>query len=138
MGKVGHFIIRSGKHIEVLPLTGKNVKPSNNCFFRWGTHLCMSVFPSAHLSVMHHISGTMHHISRNFFHFFKIFQDFSDRWRCKRAKNSTKWKNKNNIRQESYLRSSIAYDHDLWYTCVKWWYLLGFVLFFQNFEFWGF
>ena len=22
-----------------------------------------------------------------------------------------------------YLRNSIAYDHDFWYTCVKWWYL---------------
>ena len=21
-----------------------------------------------------------------------------------------------------YIRNSIAYDHDFWYTCVKWWY----------------
>ena len=31
-----------------------------------------------------------------------------------------------------YLRNSIAYDHDFWYTCVKWWYLQ--VVFFQFFK----
>ena len=32
-----------------------------------------------------------------------------------------------------YVRNSIAYDHDFWYTCVKWWYLL---VFFSSFFFW--
>ena len=37
-----------------------------------------------------------------------------------------------------YLRNSIAYDHDFWYTCVKWWYLqvLFFIYFFYIFIFW--
>ena len=32
-------------------------------------------------------------------------------------------KNKNSIHHVPYLRNSMAYDHDFWYTCVKWWYL---------------
>ena len=37
-----------------------------------------------------------------------------------------------------YLRNSITYDHDFWYTCVKWWYVqtFFFILFF-NFNFWA-
>ena len=31
------------------------------------------------------------------------------------------------------LRSSIAYDHDFWYTSVKWWYLQVFWVFFSFF-----
>ena len=27
------------------------------------------------------------------------------------------------IRHVPYLRNSKAYNHDFWYTCVKWWYL---------------
>ena len=38
----------------------------------------------------------------------------------------------------SYLRNHISYDCDLWYTCVKWWYLQHFFSFFQNFDFWVF
>ena len=34
-----------------------------------------------------------------------------------------------------YLRNSIAYDNDFWYTCVKWWYLQGLFSVFQNFDF---
>ena len=45
------------------------------------------------------------------------------------AKNSPKRKKKNNyIRHTLYLRNSLAYDHDLWYTCVKWWF--SFFIFF--------
>ena len=36
------------------------------------------------------------------------------------------------IRHVPYLCNSIADDHDFWYTCVKWWYLLEF------FHFWYF
>ena len=31
--------------------------------FRWGTHLCMSLFPSVRPSVVHHISGTVHQMT---------------------------------------------------------------------------
>ena len=41
-------------------------------------------------------------------------------------------KNNNCIRHAPYLRNSIAYDHDFWCTCVKWWYLQ--VLFLQVFK----
>ena len=43
----------------------------------------------------------------------------------KRAKNSPKWKN-NYVCHMPHLRKSIAYDHDFWYTVVKWWYLQAF------------
>ena len=36
----------------------------------------------------------------------------------KRAKNSPKWKT--TICHAPYLRNSIAYDHNFWYTFVKW------------------
>ena len=32
-------------------------------FFRWGTHLYMSLFPFVHPSVTHHFSGTVHHLT---------------------------------------------------------------------------
>ena len=35
-----------------------------------------------------------------------------------------------------YLRNNIAYDHDVWYTCVKWWYLQAFY-FFISWKFWS-
>ena len=34
-----------------------------------------------------------------------------------------------------YLRNSIAFDHDFWSACVKWWHLQAFFSFFQNFDF---
>ena len=34
-----------------------------------------------------------------------------------------KMKNNNYIHHVPYLRNSIAYDHDFWYTCLEWWYL---------------
>ena len=46
-------------------------------------------------------------------------------------------KNKNYIHHAPYLRNSIAYEHNFWYTCVKWWYLQVFFFFFRNFDFWG-
>ena len=35
----------------------------------------------------------------------------------------------------THLRNSIAYDHDFWYTCVKWWHLQMLFSFFQDFHF---
>ena len=34
-----------------------------------------------------------------------------------------------------YLRNHISYDHHLWYTSVKWWYLHACLLFFSKFWF---
>ena len=45
---------------------------------------------------------------------------------------------KNNyIHHALCLRNSIAYGHDFWYTCVKWWYLRVFFSLFWNFHFSG-
>ena len=44
-------------------------------------------------------------------------------------------KNNNYICHAPYLRNSIAYDHEFWYTCVKWWYLVLFFDFFDIFIF---
>ena len=46
-------------------------------------------------------------------------------------------KNKNYIRHAPYLRNSVAYDHNFWYTCVIWWYLLTFYSYFTDFDFLG-
>ena len=51
---------------------------STDIIFRWGTYLYVSLFLSAHPSVVHHIyiSGTMHHViiifGNQFFHFLKF------------------------------------------------------------------
>ena len=37
-----------------------------------------------------------------------------------------------------YLRNSKAYNHDFWYTCVKWWYVQALFSFFWSFFFFGF
>ena len=47
-------------------------------------------------------------------------------------------KNNNYIHHVPYLRNSIAYDHDFWYNCVKWWYLQVFFSTFWYFYFLGF
>ena len=44
-------------------------------------------------------------------------------------------KNKNYICHAPYLRNSIAYDHEFWYTCVKWWYFEVLFDFFDIFIF---
>ena len=45
-----------------------------------------------------------------------------------------KMKNNDYIRHAPYLRNSVAYDHDFWYTCVKWWYLQAFFHFSKKFS----
>ena len=32
------------------------------------------------------------------------------------------------------IRNSIPYDHDFWYTCVKWWYIQAFFSVCQSFD----
>ena len=70
-------------------------------------------------------------------HAFSIFSKFwisglLGEWKGKKW---SKMKNNNYICHAPYLR--IACDHDFWYTCVKWRYLLAFFSFFQNFDFLG-
>ena len=45
-------------------------------------------------------------------------------------------KNNNYICHMPYLRNSIAYNHDFWNTCAKWWCLRGFFHFFKILIFW--
>ena len=90
-------------------------------------------FPSVHPSVAHYIWGTVHHviiifvthvqndISWVFLIFFLIliFRAVMGAKGQKIAQNE-KWKLHSS---RAYLRNSIAFDHDFWYTRVKWWYL---------------
>ena len=48
-------------------------------------------------------------------------------------------KNNNYIHHRPYIRNSITYDHDFWWTCVcvKWWCLQAFFSLFWNFYFLG-
>ena len=46
-------------------------------------------------------------------------------------------KNNNSIRHGPYIMNSITYDHDFWWTCVKWWYLQALFSLFWNFYFLG-
>ena len=69
-----------------------------------------------------------------FFSFFEIFI----LWAARGVKGQKLPKMKNNyIRLAPYLRNSMAYNHDLWYICVKWWYLQLFFLLFEIFIFWA-
>ena len=110
--------------------------------FRWGTHLCMSVFPPVHSSV-HHASYLRNCTScdHNFWYtcvkwwyhevFFFIFFFILIFWavRGKRTKNSPKWK-KNYFGHVPYPRNSITY-YDFGCTFAKW-YFQVFFKFFQN------
>ena len=69
------------------------------------------------------------------FFFFLIFIFQAVRG-VKGQKKRPKMKN-NYIRHAPYLRNNAAYDHDFWYTIVKWWYLQVVFSFFQNFDFLG-
>ena len=113
--------------------------------FRWGIHLYMPFFPSicpsvCPLRIMSQESYMMW--DNNFWcicvkylqDFFSFFQNLYSLgcYGGKSSKNSPKWKKKKNyICHVPYLRNSIVYDHDFWYTCVKWWYLLMIFSFFQ-------
>ena len=49
----------------------------------------------------------------------------------KKGKKWPKMKSNTYIRYTPDLRNCIAYDHDFWHTCVKWWYLQTFVSVFK-------
>ena len=118
-------------------------------FLRWSTHLsichffCPSICPAVHLSVAQHTSGTGNHLIiifgthvkwwylQEFFHFLKfwIFGLLAG----EQGKKQRKMKNNNYICHVWYLRNSIIYDHNFWYTCVKWWYLQVCFQFFEIF-----
>ena len=83
-----HFLKISYFLSEILRISSNaiNINLENFYFFRWGTHLYMTLFPSIHLSITHHISETVQHliiifgthmlnndISRRFFIFKKNF-----------------------------------------------------------------
>ena len=40
------------------------------------------------------------------------------------------------VRCAPYLRNRTSSNHNFWYTCVKWWYLQAFFIFFQILIFW--
>ena len=72
-----------------------------------------------------------------FFLFFEIFI-----FRTVKGVKGQKWskmKSNNYICHAPYLRNSIAYDHDFWYSCVKWWYfhMICFFHFSDIFTFWA-
>ena len=106
-------------------------------FFRYSTHFYMSLFLSVCLSVRpsvaHRILGTVHHLIIIFgtrvkrylhvFYFFFNFFDFFGLLGGQKGKKLPKMKNNNYIHHVPYLRNSIAYDHDFWYTCLEWWHL---------------
>ena len=82
-------------------------------------------------SVRCHISGTKKHIimifgtlvlnddtTTSFFHFCEMF--FYWAVMGVKGKSIAQIENNNYIQHVSYLRNSITYDHDFWYTCVKW------------------
>ena len=62
--------------------------------------------------------------------FFKFFWHFHFLG-CRRSKgrNFPKMKNNNDIHLATHLWNSIADDHNFLYSCVKWWDLHGFFLF---------
>ena len=55
--------------------------------------------------------------------FFFIFFNFDFLGFYRKCKKYPEMKINNYICHAPYLRNSIAYDHDFWYTCVKSWYL---------------
>ena len=83
--------------------------------FRWGTYLYVSLFSSVRLSVFSSVCRTPY--LRNRMCKMMIFPGI--------------------FSILTYLRNSIAYDHDFWYTCVKWWHLQTHFSFFCNFYFLG-
>ena len=54
-----------------------------------------------------------------------------------KGKKLPKMKNSNCICHAPYLKNSIAYNHDFWCTCVKWWYWGVFFIFWAFFFFGG-
>ena len=108
--------------------------------FKWNTHLYVSLFLSvccsAHPSAPYLRNRTL--CDHNFFytcvkwwylqglfHFYEIliFWAVSGGGGGGGGKKQPKMKNINYIRRTQYLRNNIAYDHHIWQTCLKWWYI---------------
>ena len=113
-------------------------------FFRRGTHLYMSLFPSVRLSCT--ISQELYIIKLKFLvHLCKmmippgvffLIQIFISR-DVRAVKGQKIVQNEKHPSCTIYLRNSIAYHHDFWYICVKWWYLQV-LFFFILLRFWFF
>ena len=116
-------------------------------FFRRGTRLYMSLFPSVRLSCT--ISQEPYIIKLKFLvHLCKmmippgvffLIQIFISR--DVRAVKGQKIVQNEKLQLHPsctiYLRNSIAYHHDFWYICVKWWYLQVLFSFYWDFDFLG-
>ena len=111
-------------------------------FFLSSVHLFIG------LTLAHHISGTVHHLiiilftqvwNDNifgfvfFFFLILVFQTVSG----VKVQKMPKMKNNNYTCRMPYLRNSIAYDHDFWYTFVELWYLHALFFIFSKFWFSG-
>ena len=122
----------------------KNISCSFICsfiflVFRWGTHLYMSLFLLHTIYQEQYIKKSYTcgkwwslHMLFSFFLKFSFFGLLVG-WKGKKY---PKLKNNNCICHVLYLRNSVTYDHDFWYSCVKKWYLQTFLsFFFWNFHF---
>ena len=133
------WILWKHKTGERMCILRKNVFLFLSFFFRWGTHLYMSpsiykpsvcTFDCCTPYLRNRTSSDhwftcvkwwyLQTFSSSFFNF-----DFSGFQGDKRAKNCSKWKMVTSV---MFYISGIVYDHDFWYTCVKWWYLPVFFL----------
>ena len=78
-------------------------------------------------------------ISPGIFLIFFLNLIFQANREVKGQKIAQKWEiNNNYICYVLYLRNSIAYNHEFWYSCVKWWYLQGFFFSFSKYWFFWF
>ena len=110
-------------------------------FFRPSVHpfVCCVPYLRNHTSSNHHLRYTCvkwWYLHAFFFIFFKFW--FLGCYGGKRAKISPLWKS-NYIRHTPYFRNSTAFDHNFWYTCLKWYLQVFFSLFsfFWSFHFLG-
>ena len=99
--------------------------------------ICRTLYFRNHISYDLHVCYTCMYrriISPGIFSFFFQNFDFRDHWERggKVVKGQKMAQNdKNSVCLTPYLRNSISYDCDFWYTCVKWWYLQQIFSFFK-------
>ena len=110
-------------------------------FFDPSAHpsVCCVPYLRNHTSSNHHLWYTCvkwWYLHAFFFIFLKFW--FLGCYGGKRAKISPKWKN-NYIGHTPYLRNSMAFNHNFWYTFVKWYLqvIFYFFTFFWSFHFSG-
>ena len=72
---------------------------------------------------------------QTFFHFFEILIF----WAVRRIKGQKIARNEKWQLHVSHAISQeqLVYDHDFWYTCVKWWYIQWFFFIFLKLKFWN-